>query len=45
MWLLDTVDGADLAAADEDLTEEAASFLVLQPVDREYLLAVHLGES
>lgn len=43
--LLDTVDGADLAAPDEDLAEETAPFLVLQPVDRENLLAVHLRES
>src|SRR5574344_549334 len=45
MRFLDTIDGSDLASSDEDLTEEAAPFLILQPVDGEDLLAVNLSQA
>ena len=42
---LHAVHAARAAPADEHLPEEAAPFLVLQPVYREYLLAVHIGQA
>ena len=45
MGLLDTIYSSDLSTTNEDLTEEAASFLVLKPVDGEDLLAIHLSQS
>ena len=45
MRLLDSVDGAPLPAPDEDLAEETPPVFVLQPVDREDLLAIHLSEA
>ena len=45
MRLLHTIDSARRATSDKHLTEETASFLVLQSVDRENLLAIDIGQS
>ena len=43
--LLHAVHAAGRTTPDEYLAEEAAPFLVFQPVDGEYLLAVHISQS
>ena len=44
-WFFYAVHAAGRPPADEHLSEEAAPFLVFQPVDGEYLFAVHVGKS
>ena len=44
LWLFYTVHAAGRSPSDEYLAEENCAFLVFQPVDREYLLAVHVSE-
>jgi len=43
--LFHAVHAAGRTTPDEYLAEEAAPFLVFQPVDGEYLLAVHVSQS
>ncbi len=44
-WFFYTVHAAGRSPADEHLAEETAPFLVFQPVDGEYLLAVHVSKA
>ena len=45
MRLFHTIHIAGLSSPDKDFTKETASFLILQTVDGEYLLAVHIGQT
>ncbi len=44
-WFFYTVHAAGRSPADEHLAEETAPFLVLQPVDGKYFLAVHVSKA
>ena len=43
--LLHTIHSARRSTSDKHLTEETSSLLVIQAVDSEYLLAIHIRQS